>query len=598
MVYSRCIAVVCLFVIVLLSAGAAAADDLTDCHQLIGSMRYSACSRVIARSATATADRAQALGSRSTILIGRGETARAIADLEEAIRLDPSSGWTEINKGLLAQVRGNRDEAFRRFDAAIARDPKNARAFNVRGVAYRRQGDLDRAIADYTEAIILEPANPLPLANRGLALGAKGQVDAAIADFELALRVRPAYSPALNGLGWLNLRKGERDKAKAYLDRAIASDPDMSAAYYNRATYHNGLGQYAAAIADLDVAATLDPTNAIVFNDRGYSHSKIGQADRALADYESALRLNPKLLIALNNRGLAYTVHGQRELALADFKAVLALPASGPGDKQRQEAAHGRIARLQKELSSLPDQPHAPRRHSRVALVIGNSAYTHVAGLGNPTNDAKGVAAALRRLGFTSVVELIDATRDQMGTAIKEFGDVSEGVEWAIVYFAGHGIEINGTSYLIPVDAALKRDTHVDDEAIPLSRVMAKVDAASRIGLVILDACRNNPFASRMTRSGGATRSIGNGLAPVEPDGNVLVAYAAKHGTVAEDGTTQHSPFTEALLEYVEQPGLEINFLFRKVRDSVRKRTDRRQDPFVYGSLGSDPLYLRSASPR
>jgi len=101
-----------------------------------------------------------------------------------------------------------------------------------------------------------------------------------------------------------------------------------------------------------------------------------------------------------------------------------------------------------------------------------------------------------------------------------------------------------------------------------------------------------------MTRSSGATRSMANGLAAVEPEGNVLVAYSAKHGTVAEDGRGPHSPFTEALLAHIEEPGLEVNFLFRRVRDEVRKKTERRQEPFLYGSLGSELMFFKTASAR
>jgi uncharacterized caspase-like protein len=191
-------------------------------------------------------------------------------------------------------------------------------------------------------------------------------------------------------------------------------------------------------------------------------------------------------------------------------------------------------------------------------------------------------------------MERYDLNREAMGKALKDFGDQASGAEWALVYFAGHGLGLNGTTYLIPVDAELKRDTHVPDETMALDRVQAKVDAASKLGLVVLDACRNNPFIARMNRS-RATRSLGRGLANVEPEGNVLVAYAAKHGTVAEDGARANSPFTQALLAHIEEPGLEINILFRKVRDLVRKSTNGRQDPFVYGSLGAELLYFKPA---
>jgi uncharacterized caspase-like protein len=118
-------------------------------------------------------------------------------------------------------------------------------------------------------------------------------------------------------------------------------------------------------------------------------------------------------------------------------------------------------------------------------------------------------------------------------------------------------MEVNGAAYLIPVDAKLERDTHVSDETVALNRVPEKVEGAQKLRLVILDACRNNPFVARMVRS-SSTRSVGRGLAPIEPEGGVLVAYSAKHGTTAEDGSGLNSPFSEALLEYLEEPKLEL----------------------------------------
>jgi len=200
----------------------------------------------------------------------------------------------------------------------------------------------------------------------------------------------------------------------------------------------------------------------------------------------------------------------------------------------------------------------------RIALVIGNSAYQAAGRLVNPANDARAVAASFRRLGFAEVIERYDLDLTSMSTAIKYFGDRSTAADWAVVYYSGHGLEMNGIAYLIPVDARLERDTHVSDETVALSRVLDKVESARKLRLVILDACRNNPFVARMIRSAGVTRSIGRGHAPIEPEGGVLVAYAAKHGTTAEDGTGTNSPFAEALLANLEEPGLEINFCFEE----------------------------------
>jgi uncharacterized caspase-like protein/ABC-type transporter MlaC component len=232
----------------------------------------------------------------------------------------------------------------------------------------------------------------------------------------------------------------------------------------------------------------------------------------------------------------------------------------------------------------------------RIALIIGNANYANAERLTNPKNDARAIAASLRRLGFAEVIERYDLNLNAMSDVIKSFGDKVTDADWAVVYYAGHGIEMGGTTYLVPIDAKLARDTHVQDEAVALDRLLSKVETAKRLRLVILDSCRNNPFASRMFRT-VAGRSIGRGLAQIEPEGGVLVAYSAKHGTVASDGDGANSPFAEALLAHIEEPGLELQFLFRKVRDRVMESTQRGQEPFLYGSLSSEELYFNNSKP-
>ncbi|MDA7949453.1 MAG: caspase family protein [Hyphomicrobiaceae bacterium] len=229
----------------------------------------------------------------------------------------------------------------------------------------------------------------------------------------------------------------------------------------------------------------------------------------------------------------------------------------------------------------------------RVALVIANSDYEYAEKLINPTNDARAIADAFRRLDFDKVTLKENLNYRNLRLALKDFANESAGAELAMVYFAGHGIEVSGQNYLIPTDARLESATDIDFEGIPLPSVMSSVEGANNLKLVILDACRNNPFRSRMALRSG-TRSIGRGLAPVEPDNNTLVAFAAKEGTVALDGDGEHSPYANALLQVVEQPGVEIGFMFRRVRDLVLKATGLRQEPFTYGSLGGTPIYLKS----
>lgn len=227
----------------------------------------------------------------------------------------------------------------------------------------------------------------------------------------------------------------------------------------------------------------------------------------------------------------------------------------------------------------------------RVALVIGNSAYRNVPALPNPPNDAGDLAAALNRLGF-AVTLITNATFDEMRRGLIALGRDAAGAEMAVVYFAGHGMELSGENWLIPVDAELKKDTDAANEAISLRSVMLQVSNTTSLGLVILDACRNNPFAAKMQRSLALRAAPAGGLGRIEPVGNVLVAYAARDGTTAADGDGRNSPFTAALLQNIETPGLEVTFMFRNVRDDVMEKTANEQQPFVYGSLSRKAIYL------
>ena len=226
----------------------------------------------------------------------------------------------------------------------------------------------------------------------------------------------------------------------------------------------------------------------------------------------------------------------------------------------------------------------------RVALVIGNASYAHAPSLANPLNDANDIGTALERLGF-SVTRLPNASRAELWDGLQKFRLAASASEVAVVFYAGHGIEVDKRNFLIPVDARLVGDGDVEFEAVSLDLVLRAVEGASNFRLIILDACRDNPFAVAMRRA-GATRSIGRGLASVEPPGETLVAYAAKEGMVAADGEGRNSPYTTALLTHLEEPGLDVGLMFRKVRDAVLAKTGGHQEPFWYGSLSSEGAYL------
>ena len=239
--------------------------------------------------------------------------------------------------------------------------------------------------------------------------------------------------------------------------------------------------------------------------------------------------------------------------------------------------------------------PTAAQTARRVALVVGNSAYGHIGRLPNPGNDAADMSAALRRLGF-AVTTALDADRVGLNDALRGFTRQSAGADVSLVFYAGHGLEMDGVNYLVPVDARLERDSDVRFEAVELDDVLAATVGAG-LRVVILDACRNNPLARSMQRT-GASRSVSRGsfgdLDESLLGDETLVAYAAAAGTTAADGTGRNSPYTSALLANLEQP-LEIGLLFREVRAQVLATTNGEQRPHEYASLLGEH-YLRAAT--
>jgi hypothetical protein len=233
----------------------------------------------------------------------------------------------------------------------------------------------------------------------------------------------------------------------------------------------------------------------------------------------------------------------------------------------------------------------------RVALVIGNAAYQNVGHLANPINDAAAIAATFKKANFDVVDSRVNLSATEMRRVLREFGDKARDADIAVIYYAGHGIEVDGINYLIPVDAALERDSDVYDEAISLDRLLVAVEPVKQLRLIILDACRDNPFANTMKRT-IASRSIGSGLAKVEPSNpNTMIAFAARAGSTASDGNDRNSPFAVALAQHLTKPGLDVRKAFGFVRDDVLKATSNKQEPFIYGSLGGNDVALVPVAP-
>lgn len=231
-----------------------------------------------------------------------------------------------------------------------------------------------------------------------------------------------------------------------------------------------------------------------------------------------------------------------------------------------------------------------PAFAQKVALVVGNGAYQNVARLPNPVSDARLVANTLRSMGF-DVVQTQDATKAAFSQALRSFREKADASEVALVYYAGHGMEVEGRNWLIPTDARLRDERDLEDEAVNLESILSAVNSARRLRVVILDACRDNPFAVTMRRIGG-TRAVSRGLSDPREVTGTLIVYAAKAGSTASDGGGANSPFAMALARRLPEPGTDVQLVFRRVGDDVLAATNNRQEPFQYGALRGEALYL------
>jgi tetratricopeptide (TPR) repeat protein len=421
-----------------------------------------------------------------------------------------------------------------------AGDAVIAQALRRRAVAWHNKGDFERAIADYDHSLRLAPNNAAALNNRGLAWQARGNLDRAIADFADAIRADPT------------------DQAGAYRFRSHAL-------------------------------------------------RQRGDIDGAIADADRSIRLFPDYNAAYVARGLAYEAKGDTARAQADYRVALAMPPkyfSGP-EAQRQArdrlTALDRVAPSSGPASSASPAPVSPsaalpapvivnKFARRVALVIGNSDYQFANKLPNPVNDAADIAATLKRLKF-DVVEGKNLDRRGMDDAIRQFGRKLEGADLAVFFYAGHGLQVGGKNYLVPIDAKLERPADLALDAVEVSTVLYQMEAERRVNLIFLDACRDNPLARSLARSlGTRSTSVGQGLASIQSAVGTMIAYATQPNNVALDGDGRNSPFTTALLKHITAPGLDIGLIMRRVRADVIQATRDKQVPWDDSSLVGDVI--------
>lgn len=619
------------------SAIAASPKDLQECDQPAGANPnrvIAVCTRALVGADAKSAS--HFFNSRGIAWDDKEQYDRAIADLSEAIRVDPDYARPYVSRGLAWKHKGDVERAIGDFDTAIRLDPQFASGYIDRGNLQNDKGQHDRAIADFNEAIRCDPKSVNAYNGRGIAWYGKGEFDRAIADFNEAIRLDPQEANTFNSRGDAWSREGEYDRAIADLSEAIRLAPRWGIPRANRGRSWRLKGDLVRALADQNIAINgirgtiADPNKgSFVFVERGDTLRYMGEFARAIADYQHALRNEPGYIPSLTGLGLTFEKMSDLAKARAWFEQAAASENSNRFNtvsKSALETARARLAALNSGIAqpSIPNAlpkatsvtsiptptvpaPSVPstvlkaaagKQGLRIALVIGNSEYRNVPVLANPRKDAEAIATSLRNIGFDRVTLANDATREKLIDSLRAFANEAEEADWAMVYYAGHGMEVGGVNYLVPTDAKLAVDRDIQFEAVPLDQVLAAVDAARKLKLVVLDACRDNPFSPRRSAgpdaaaspvpTGGAriaSRSIGRGLAEVNVTGGTLVVFAAKNGQVALDGDGDNSPFAVAMLQRIASPGVEINKLFRLVRDDVMEATAGRQEPYTYGSL-------------
>jgi hypothetical protein len=349
------------------------------------------------------------------------------------------------------------------------------------------------------------------------------------------------------------------------------------------------MGKYDQAFADCGGLIERQPKNQYALSNRADVYLMKGDLDAALKDYNTVLQLNPNNVRAHAGRGQVFEQKRDLAQARADYRsAAYALTPFDEFDVARARA------RAQERLAALtPQGPGTAANARRIALVIGNGAYRNVHALDNPPRDARLIGSVLRDVGFQTVTVVNDLTRDKFFETLRAFAAEAEKADWAVVYYAGHGFEIGGVNYLVPIDTRLAADKDAETEAVALEQVIAAVGGARKLRLVILDACRDNPFAPTMKQT-LSLKLVDKGFSNIEPGVGFMVVYAAKHGETAIDGDGgADSPFATALARELKQPRIEIRKLFDIVRDDVWAATKHEQQPFTYGSPpGREDFYF------
>jgi tetratricopeptide (TPR) repeat protein len=533
-----------------------AADDLSACRdqQNEAQARLDACDRYIGSGHASGRDLSVALSARGDLLITKRDHDAAIVAFTDALKADPDNARALDGRGIAYEHKGQDDLAMADYNAALQKRPNFGAAYSNRGTIHLRRQALQSVLDDFNLAVRYAPNFYLARTNRARVLTLTGNFDAALADLAEAQRIDPnaGATAAFRCRTYVAMKKF--DDALGECNGVLDKTPKNQFVLYWRAAAYAGKGDVDAALKDLNAVLALNPNNVPAHAARGELFERRRDLDQARADYRSA--------------AFALTPFDEYDVAVARKKA-------------------------QERLAALTAQtPGVATGARRVALVVGNGAYRNVHALANPPRDARLIAGVLKEVGFQTVTLSTDLTRDKFFETLRAFARDAEQADWAVVYYAGHGFEIGGVNYLVPVDARLAADKDAQTEAVALEQVIAAVGGARKLRLVMLDACRDNPFAPTMQHT-IALKLVDKGFSNIEPGAGFMIVYAAKHGETALDGDGTDSPFATVLARDIREPRVEIRKLFDIVRDDVWAATRHAQQPFTYGSPpGREDFYF------
>ncbi len=389
--------------------------------------------------------------------------------------------------------------------------------------------------------------------------------------------------------------KGDKNRAVADYSRAIELDPNHAYAFGERGSIYGDRGEYDRAISDLTRAIELDPGQSASYQSRGVAYLKTRKLDLARADLQKALELRPDYTEAK-------TALAELEKVEASAGAATNAPASPPAPAAPTTAAPPPVQTSAPVVAAVQAPAPAPKAApsvapaplgKRVALVIGNSDYQKIGKLDNPTNDAKLIAGALQDAGFTLVGggPRLDLDKAGFDAAVQEFGNKLQGADVALFYYAGHGVQVRGSNFLAPINANPTKEADVDFQLVNADVVLRQMESAgTKLNLVMLDACRNNPL------SGRGLRASGGGLAVMQAPEGTLISFATQPGALAQDGSDGNSPYTKALAEVIRIPGLDILHSFNEVGLRVKKVTGGAQQPWQSSSPIEGEFYFKPGS--